>query len=359
MTSFARVVADEARGHLFLSPGPEGTGVTVTELAGAPVTVLDGLPSATGMALTPDGRSLWVALPGMGALTRIDTATLEIAQTIAVPAGQCPGDVAVVGDRLVYGHSCYQYGPSGGSYGGLGVVDAVTGAPYGGVTDGPFYAPVLATGPTGQVYAADAGLSPATLYLYDVSGPAPTLVTSKPHACENLRDLSARPDRAQVVTACGYPYQHSVWSAPTLEPAGSYPGGAYPLAGAWSADGQIFVSGLDSAYEPDVLFNRVGEQTPVRWVDFGATTSILQARGLAASADGQRAWAVASSSQGLALHVLDLPSADGATITASAKPDAMYSGESTTVSGRLATASGEALPRWSGTAAAGGRCCLP
>ncbi len=60
-------------------------------------------------------------------------------------------------------HSCHSYGPSGGGYGGLGVVVyAAAGQSYGGVTSGPFYEPVVATGPAGQVYAADAGLRPPT-----------------------------------------------------------------------------------------------------------------------------------------------------------------------------------------------------
>jgi hypothetical protein len=141
---------DESRGHLFLSPGRSGSGVVVTDLAGARVATIDGLPNATGMALTPDGSSLWVALPGLGALKGIDTATLKVVDTIAVPTGQCPGDVPLAGDRLAYGHSCNQYSPSGGSYGGLGVVDAGTGASYGGVTSGPFYRPVATAGPAGQ-----------------------------------------------------------------------------------------------------------------------------------------------------------------------------------------------------------------
>ena len=104
MAGFAQVVADEAHGRLFLSPGLQGNGVRVTDLQGGSPTTIDGLPGATGMTLTPDGASLWVALPGVGALKRVDTATLAVVQTIGVPTGQCPGDVAVVGDRLVYGH---------------------------------------------------------------------------------------------------------------------------------------------------------------------------------------------------------------------------------------------------------------
>ena len=69
MASFADVVLDEAHGQLFLSPGPSGAGVRVTDLQGGSAQTLDGLPGATGMSLTPDGRSLWVALPGLGALS--------------------------------------------------------------------------------------------------------------------------------------------------------------------------------------------------------------------------------------------------------------------------------------------------
>ena len=202
----------------------------MTDLQGGAVRTIDGLPGATGLALTPDGSSLWVAVPSMG-LARIDTTTLAVAQRITLPTGQCAGDVAVVGTRLVYGHSCNTYGGSG-LYGGIGVVDALTGASYGGVTSGPFYRPVVAAGPAAQVYAADAGLSPTDLYLYDVSGAAPVLIAARASVCGNLRDLSAKPDGSQVVTACGSPYQHEVWSADKLLPLGGYPSGPYPLAGA-------------------------------------------------------------------------------------------------------------------------------
>ena len=91
----------------------------------------------------------------------------------------CAGDVAVAGDRLAYGYSCNRYLPSGGTYGGIGVVDAVTGASYGTVTSGPFYEPRVATGPAGQVYAADAGVSATALHLYEVRGSNPVGVASR------------------------------------------------------------------------------------------------------------------------------------------------------------------------------------
>ena len=169
------------------------------------------------------------------------------------------------------------------------------------------------------------------------------MIAARASVCSNLRDLSAKPDGSQVVTACGYPYQHEVWSADKLLPLGGYPGGPYPLAGAWSGDGRSFDAGLDSAYEPDVYLYAAGSTTPTRIVDIGATTELLQPRGLAMSADGHRVWAVTRASSGLVLRVLDLPAPDAATIVLDATPGALYAGASVEVYGGLLAVTGMPL----------------
>ena len=200
-------------------------------------------PGATGMALSPDGTALWVAQPDFG-LVQLDTATLAVRSRVDLPAEECAGDVAVVGDRVAYGYSCNRYLPAGGGYGGIGVVDAATGARAWTVTTGPFYRPVVAAGANGTVFAADGDVSMTGLYAYDVTGSAPVLRASRPQVCSNLQDLSAAPLGGQVVTACGGTYEHEVWSA-ALTPVGSYFSGPYPIAGAWSGDGSVFAAGLD------------------------------------------------------------------------------------------------------------------
>lgn len=334
MSRLGRIVVDEVQSRIFLSPGPGGSGVRVTDLGGQPVATVDGLPDANGMALTADGRSLWVAVPSTG-LVRLSTATLAVEQTISLPTGHCAGDVAVSGSRLVYGHSCTTYLGSGG-YGGVGVVDAATGASYGGVTTGPTYEPVVATGPAGQVYAADAALSPTDLHLLDVTGPSPVLVAARTSVCSNLRDLSASPDGSQVVTACGSPYEHTAYSAAKLEVLTRYPTGAYPVAGAWSADGRVFAAGTDSTYGTDVSVHAAGDAT-ASWVrDFGSSTTIVQPRGLALSADGSGAWAVTrNSAGGLDLRVLGAPSPSATSMTLGSDPPSFFVGESTDVGGWL------------------------
>jgi hypothetical protein len=99
MTSFARIVVDQAHGHLFLSPGRSGNALMVTDLVGTEVGRSGPIAGATGMALTPDGSSLWVEAATGDALVRVDTSSLAFVQRVALPSGTCPGDVAVVGTR--------------------------------------------------------------------------------------------------------------------------------------------------------------------------------------------------------------------------------------------------------------------
>ena len=229
----------------------------------------------------------------------------------------------------------------GGGYGGLGVVDAATGAYLGGVTDGPFHEPRVANGPAGQVYAADAGVSPTDLYLYDVTGTRPVLQARRPQVCGNLRDLSARPDGSAVVAACGSPYSHDVYSAAGLTPAGSYPTGAYPSAAVWSADGSTFVAGTASDSGADVRAYLEGATTPARSVDFGLHQDPVAPRGLAVSDSGSRVWAVtgALTSGYVKVRVLDVPDR-GAQVTVGFEPNHVYVGQATTVRGRLSTSEG-------------------
>ncbi|MDQ3611116.1 MAG: hypothetical protein M4D85_05820 [Actinomycetota bacterium] len=336
-SGFSRIVLDEARGQLFVSAGRYGDGVVVTDLSGNRIGLIEGLSAATGLTLTPDGGSLWVTLPTVGVLARVDTATRTVVQRITLPTGQCPGDVVVVGSRLVYGHSCNTYAGTGG-YGGIGVVDHTTGVSYGNVTSGPFYKPVLAVGPAGQVYAADAGLSSTSLYLYGVTGAAPSLVASRGQVCSNLADLSAKPDGSQVVTACGSPYRHDVYSADKLTGAGSYYTGSYPNAGAWSADGGTYAAGTDSPYSRDVQVYAASMTERVRDVDFGSSNERLVPRGLAVSADGSRVWAVTGGViRGVTLRVLDVPGVSASSMTVEPDPGAFYVGGSTTVGGTLSS----------------------
>src|SRR5215472_10463510 len=78
ITSFYQIVADTAHGHLFISPGSSSENhILVTNLSGQQVTTITGQDGVMGMALSPDGKTLYAALASSHAVTAIDTTTLK------------------------------------------------------------------------------------------------------------------------------------------------------------------------------------------------------------------------------------------------------------------------------------------
>lgn len=324
LPGFARLLADEPSGRLFLSPGAAGSAVEVTDLQGRHVATVTGLPGATGMALTPDRGSLWVALPTEGRLARVDTTTLTVAQTVALPAGECPSDVVLTGDQVVYGSFC---DGASGLTGHVAVLDPATGTASAGSLRF-FGRPLIAAGRPGEVYASDTGLSSGTLQLLDVRSGSPVLRTRGEPDCLNVRDLVASPDGSQVTPVCGMPYVHRTYSADGLALVGQYPSSMHPGAAAWSGDGRTFVGGSPSTDDVDVRIFRAGDPVPVRTVELAG----LHLRGLAASQDGMRIWAAVGTAAGVRVRVL---SGAGSAIALTVDPPALERGSAATLRGRL------------------------
>ena len=142
-----------------------------------------------------------------------------------------------------------------------------------------------------------------------------------------------------MVTSCGSPYRHDVWSSNKLELQPAYAAAAYPLAGAWSGDGRTFAGGVDSAYGTDVRIYPAGSTTATRSYDFGSTSELLEPRGLALSADGSRAWAVTdvwNVPGSLALRVLGSTAAPSPTsLSLAADPPQVVVGAGTRIGGHL------------------------
>ncbi|KUN33423.1 hypothetical protein AQJ30_33745 [Streptomyces longwoodensis] len=149
LSGYAHLVVDRAHQHVFISQGAGSTGILVTDLSGTPVTTLAGEQGASGLALSPDGGTLYAALPDGGAIVAIDTATLAETARWSTGAGSSPVSVAVAGGRVWYGYSA-------AGKGGIGSIDPSAPAPA--ATPQPALsqwtaAPLLATG--GDVLAAE------------------------------------------------------------------------------------------------------------------------------------------------------------------------------------------------------------
>ncbi len=316
LADFFDVVLDESRGRLYYTAGHPHDVLVATDLDGANPTTLTGLEGASGITLSEDAASLFVALAGSNAVSRIDLATLSEAERFALPTDVCPGSVAVTAGYVAVGHSCNQYAGTG-LYGGVGVLDPTTGAWNPLEAPGPFYKPYVtaAAGSNGLFVTGDLGLSPTTLYTIGIYDGIGDTISSRSNTGSNLRDLAISPDGGLVVQASGYPYQHDVFGVFALNPVLAYETTNYPNAAAWSGDGFTVATGTDSAYDDDVRIHHRDSPTPFATFELGAR---LAPRGLAITADGSTAFAVSETGGSFALHVLPTgPVASTLTLTTS------------------------------------------
>lgn len=285
LSSYSDIVADPDHGHVFISGGQGVNGVVVTNLAGKVLKTLGSTPGASGMTLSPDGDTLYVALASGDGIREIDTSTLS-GTTVSTGAGTCPQEVAVTAGLVWFSYTCED------AQGAIGTLDPTTNAVHTAVATGFYYAPYLATSPAldGVLFTGLESLSPATVARYDVTGgatPSATLSTSR-EAGENLQDLVVTPDGKDLIVASGSPYYHQVYSTTDLANDGTYTTSSYPDAVAVNAKGQV-AAGIDGIYSKDIWLYDAGAAKPFKTIAF-ADGDYLQPRGLAFT--GQTVYAV-------------------------------------------------------------------
>jgi hypothetical protein len=230
--------------------------VVVADSAGAVTGAITGLPGAMSLALSADGRRLYVALSDSAEVAEVDTGTLETIRRISLAPHACPTHLSLAGDRLWVGYGCY-----GQWSGGVVTLDLSTASPtVTGVIGGSYGAPVVAA--TGAVLAAGStGLSPASFEVYGVDGAATTLRGTITGDVSNLGDLAIAPDGATVVAAFGYPYRHVAYDTSTLIEVRRYGDPSsfwgYPNAVAISPDGAHIAAGRNG--NPRLSFHRVAD----------------------------------------------------------------------------------------------------
>ena len=90
---------DATHGHIFISQGSSSQdGILVTDLSGQVVTTITGQSSVTGLALSPDGSTLYNAISY--AVNAISTSTLTQTASYPMPAGDSPFNVAVQSGKV-------------------------------------------------------------------------------------------------------------------------------------------------------------------------------------------------------------------------------------------------------------------
>jgi YVTN family beta-propeller protein len=300
-----RIVDDPVHHRVFISGGSmSDSTIYVTDEAGKVVTTIPNEPGASGMALS--GSTLYVALCGQGSISVIDTATATQVDSITAPGLSDSCDIALLSGRLWYS--------TARQWGQLRTVDVAAPHTVHTTTAPTIYGALFATSPAlpNTLVIGEAGLSPASVMVYDVSGAEPVQTANQSNIGTggNLGDLTLSPDGSTLYIACGAPYYAMAFALSDLTSVThSYATGPYPNAIAVTPAGDKVIAGAMASYADDV-FRFPAANATLDWsAELSANSSdVLEARGLATSADGSKVFAVTGDIGGgtsVRLHVLD------------------------------------------------------
>ena len=216
LTTASDVVADRSRvfvsgqwpvvdnGRTRLEPR-----IVVTDVFGEEPATVQGLRHRVAdLELSPDGRTLFAALPDANEIAAIDTRTLTVTASYETGLGACPRSLAAIGAILWFGYGCDQWG------GSIGRVDLAATPPA--VTTGlsPVNVhgyPVLDTAADRPdlLFAAHPSVSPAKVTVLAVAADLTLTKTGETEHTllgSNLRDVAAAPHGGAFWTASGSPY---------------------------------------------------------------------------------------------------------------------------------------------------------
>ncbi|WP_428962450.1 hypothetical protein [Micromonospora fluostatini] len=317
------MVVDSTNRRLYFSLGRGRSGVRVSDLSGGYQRTIGGLPGASGLLLSPDGATLYVALADADAVAVFDTKTLTETRRYPTGANTCPTRLAWALGKIYFGYGCaapgfglgsLAVGPSGGT--------VSLGLPLG----GEYTAPPVLRGSTSSDYlllAVDrtgprSSLAPTQVTLLDVSWETPRRLGSDEswRECLGLEDASLSPDGGQFVLACSAIRNddgllnpadyHPAYSTADLSPVRRYYGGDTPVSVTTSPDGAYVILGANSVLETDPRVHVVrADGRGIRTYEFPRTARVIRA-GVAAGGGTTTLHAVLTDQYGRnpTLHVL-------------------------------------------------------
>jgi YVTN family beta-propeller protein len=189
-----------------------------------------------GLAISSDGNRLYVANASSNFIGVLDTNTRTTLPSIQVP--ESPRDVEVGADGRLYvlgNNSLMQINPATGATMGTNIGPSFM-----------VYSGELAISPNkDRLYYADYGLSPASLYQFDVTANPPVELWESPHggtSGSNGQDLDISHDGSFISYPCGagqIGYSIAKYRTSDMAILGTFNTGAYPREIAFSPDDAV------------------------------------------------------------------------------------------------------------------------
>lgn len=291
LPSYADMITDDARKQVFVTGGKTVNGVVVTDFSTRVKKTITNQFGASGLVLSADAKTLYVALTSGDAISAIDTTTLTETTRYRTGAQTCPTHLARTENTIWFGYGCDDTWN-----GGIGKLDltaippAVSLDQHGNTLFQK--APLLTATPDtdGPVIAGQAELSPGNIRVYTVAagklepGAAGSIVGS------DLTDLALSPDGATLYTASGSRDGIEAFNTTDLSRAGGYHTGNYPNSVAAATTGTHIATGVRSPRD-DAYIYKTGGALPAKTLDL-TDTGVLAPRGLAWAEGTKRLFAI-------------------------------------------------------------------
>jgi hypothetical protein len=343
ISSYYQMVVDAAHGHIFISQGSSSQdGILVTDLSGQVITTITGQSGVVGIALSPDGSTLYAALSTAGAVTAISTGTLTQTASYLLPAGDSPFNVAAQSGKI-----WVSYNNGAAFSGAIGSFDPSAASPTlqtPAAMSGWSSAPQIAADPrdTGVLVATGPSSSPTGLASYDTAAnPVTTLAGSPTEStdCSSEQDLAVAPGGSEFAVACHDPgIGDQVYSTASLNPLrslGSLNVPPFNVAISYDAAGDIAAGTTTFVPSPDLFIYPAGSSTALNTYSLyslGGAGGILAPRGLAWVPDGSQVFGMLSRGSSFALAMIANPTAppsDATTTVLNCSPNPVPIGQAT------------------------------
>jgi hypothetical protein len=354
--------ANSGKGYIFMSGnGP----IVVTDLTGNYVTTLDGTDGVQGIALSPDGSTLYATLTeGTGTTNAIGVITVSTVtpttytQTVdPLATGDIPYSLAVQSGKLWV--SYYDSNVSS-NFGMIGDIDLTTGTfePATTATGTWSSPPDLAADPsgTGVLVAVQNNLTPVLAATFTTTtgvaaplAPQATLGSTTSPLCSVEHQLAVVPGGQYFVAACEAPQNENLYQAKDLTVARQYATGTGSPGGvAINADGTVAVGTFGSpsaiyVYGPGL------SGALLNVFNVAAPNSLATSEGLAwvDTAAGPQLAAMIQPSSGTtsySLEVFDQPAVTRSALTLTTPSSTVFIGKTITLTGSLTLSNGAMLP---------------
>ena len=286
LPGYGDIAVDQAHQRVFVSGGPTANGIVVTDFRGRVTKRIDNQPGATGLELSADGASLYVALASGDAISVISTETLAETGRFATGPQTCPTHLARTGALVWFGYGCEADWQAR-----IGKLDPASGADTGKVFGGATFqrAPLLASSgaEAGPLVAGQLSLSQSTVRVFDQAGGDLTQAAAGDVVGASLNDVSVAADGASLYSASGSRNHVEQFAPANLARRGAYTTGTRPVAVAAAPGGAYVATGIGTSGSDDVRVYAVGGTLPVRTVQVDRTETVA-VRGLAWGADLKR-----------------------------------------------------------------------